>query len=78
MTSDEFSVLALFRQYDTDPYQMLFFGSNNCKLSEDQLLRAMRSLIDRGFVAKERPQRAYSLTPNGYRISITRHQEVRK
>jgi predicted transcriptional regulator len=71
MSADECTVLEFFRRYETGPHQMLFFTLYNCKMPANRLRTAMRGLIERGLVVKERPEQAYSLTRDGYRLSLT-------
>lgn len=70
MTADECAILVLFRQYKIGPEEMLFFNPGTCKLSGTPFRNAMQSLMTRGLVMKERPKEAYSLTRNGYDISL--------
>lgn len=65
MTSAERAILGMFRQYDVGPNQMLCFNS---KLG-DKYQKAMRVLLDKGLVVKDRPKHAYSLTLAGYEAS---------
>jgi hypothetical protein len=71
MSADESIILALFRQYKIGPEEMLFFNTGTCKLAGTPFRNAMQSLMTRGMVIKERPKEAYSLTRQGYRLSLT-------
>lgn len=70
MSVDESIILALFRQYKIGPEEMLFFNAGTCKLSGAPFRNAMQSLMNRGMVIKERPKEAYSLTRQGYTLSL--------
>jgi hypothetical protein len=70
MTADECTIMALFRQYKIGPEEMLFFNPGTCKLSGTPFRNAMHSLMNRGMVMKERPKEAYSLTRQGYDLSL--------
>jgi len=49
---------------------MLFFPTNFAKPQSRRFTGAMQSMIDRGWVIKERRQGAYSLTALGYRRAL--------
>lgn len=70
MTPSEKDVLGFFRRYQVGPTQMLFFNPGDCKLTPSDLRAAMRCLIEKGLVIKERPEQAYSLTRAGYERSL--------
>jgi hypothetical protein len=70
MNADECVILALFRQYKIGPEEMLFFNTGTCKLGGTPFRNAMQSLMTRGMVIKERPKEAYSLTRQGYHMSL--------
>lgn len=72
MTADECAILAFFRQYDIGPEEMLFFNPGDCKVAPAPFRNAMESLMSQGLVVKERPKQAYSLTRNGYQLSLSR------
>jgi hypothetical protein len=65
MTAAEQSILATFRRFGVGPNTMLCFQT----LSSEQQKRGMTGLLKRGFVVKERPKHAYSLTNAGYAAS---------
>ena len=71
MTPAETSILVFFRRYGARPTQMLFFNPNDCKMSPAPFRNAMESLMRQGFVVKERPKLAYSLTRDGYELSLS-------
>jgi RIO-like serine/threonine protein kinase len=70
MTSIECAILGFFRRYQIMPNEMLFFNPHDCKIAPTAFDTAMRSLVDRGLVAKERAKQAYSLTEQGYDLSL--------
>ncbi|MCL4204396.1 MAG: hypothetical protein KJ000_18075 [Pirellulaceae bacterium] len=70
MTAEELDILRFFRRFQVGPAEMLFFTPNDCKVAAKHFLAAMRSLIDKDLVVKERPIQAYSLTSAGYRLSL--------
>jgi hypothetical protein len=71
MTASELSILRFFRRFQVGPAEMLFLTSTDCKLGASSFQPAMRSLIEKGMVVEERPEQAYSLTVEGYRMSRT-------
>ena len=71
MNSAETAILAFFRRFDARPSEMLFINPNQSKEQSPKFRSAMQSLIDKGFVTKERPKQAYSLTLAGYKASVT-------
>ncbi len=75
MSATEAVILTFFRRYQIGPHQMLFFNSGDCKLGPSSFRTAMQSLVSRGLVVKERPPQAYSLTRNGYDLSLSVEQE---
>ena len=70
MTPAETNILNFFRRYGARPTQMLFFNPNDCKMSPAPFRNAMESLMRQGLVVKERPKLAYSLTRDGYDLSV--------
>jgi hypothetical protein len=70
MNKAEKDILRLFRSYDVEADQMLFFHSGFAGSEPVQFSRAMQSMIQRGFVVQERRRGAYSLTTRGYRASL--------
>lgn len=76
MNADECVILALFRQYKIGPDEMLFFNTGTCKLSGTPFRNAMQSLMSRGMVIKERPKEAYSLTRQGYDMSLNMPEPI--
>ena len=70
MTAAELDILRFFRHYQVGPAEMLFFSPGDCKVAARHFNSAMRSLIDKDLVVKERPDRAYSLTSTGYQVSL--------
>ena len=70
MTKSESSILAFFRRFDVGPEEMLFFNTAYSKTHDNDFKSAMRSLIRKGMVMKDRPAHAYSLTMTGYRASL--------
>jgi predicted transcriptional regulator len=71
MSATETAILTFFRRYQIGPHQMLFFNANDCKLGPGSFRTAMQSLVSRGLVIKERPAKAYSLTRDGYDLSLS-------
>jgi hypothetical protein len=71
MTPSEAAILTFFRRYEIGPAEMLFFNPGDCKLGIAPFYSAMESLVRRGLVVKERHKLAYSLTRNGYTLSLT-------
>ena len=70
MSTAELDILRFFRHYQVGPAEMLFFSPGDCKVAARHFTNAMRSLISKDLVVKERPDRAYSLTDTGYRLSL--------
>ncbi|HEX3998945.1 MAG TPA: hypothetical protein VHX65_10370 [Pirellulales bacterium] len=70
MTPSERSILACFRRYQAGPDKMLFLNPADCKMHPGPFRNAMMSLIRQSLVVKERPKAAYSLTRDGYDISV--------
>ena len=62
MIREEEAVLSIFRNYRVTPYQMLFLSA----MQDTELQRPMSRLIEKGWVAREKPRHAYHLTPAGY------------
>ena len=71
MTATEVSIMRVFRSYQVGPAEMLFLNSGDCRVSTSSFVPAMRRLIDKGMIIKERPDHAYSLTKAGYELSLT-------
>ena len=71
MSATELSILRVFRSYQVGPAEMLFLNSGDCRVSASSFLPAMRRLIDKGMIVKERPEHAYSLTRAGYQLSLS-------
>ena len=69
MTATEVTILRFFRRFQVGPTEMLFLNSADCKVGASSFIPAMRRLIDKGIVVKERPEQAFSLTYEGYRLS---------
>ena len=69
MSAVEMRILQLFHRYQVRPAEMLFVNCHEFRVSASGFASAMRRFIDKGFVVKERPQQAYSLTRAGYEIS---------
>ena len=69
MTATELRILRVFRSYQVGPAEMLFLSSGDCRVSASSFLPAMRRLIDKGMIVKERPEHAYSLTEAGYEMA---------
>jgi predicted transcriptional regulator len=69
MSAAEMRILQLFRRYEVGPTEMLFVNFHECRVTAHGFTAAMRRLIDKGLVIKERPQQAYSLTRAGYELS---------
>lgn len=76
MTAEELDILRFFRRFQVGPAEMLFFTPNDCKVAAKHFLSAMRSLMDKDLVVKERPIQAYSLTSAGYRMSLRTPKEM--
>ena len=70
MNTAETAILAFFRRFEARPAEMLFINPQQSKDQSAKFRTAMQSLIDKGFVTKERPKQAYSLTVAGYRASV--------
>ena len=71
MTAEEWDILRFFRRFQVGPAEMLFFTTTDCKVAAGHFVSAMRSLIEKDLVVKERPAQAYSLTSAGYQISLS-------
>lgn len=71
MSASEISILREFRRYQLRASEMLFFNNGQAKTQSRQFTHAMLSLIEKGFVVKERHKNAYSLTSNGYLASLS-------
>lgn len=69
MNAAEMRILQLFRRYEVGPAEMLFVNFHECRVTANGFTAAMRRLIEKGLVIKERPQQAYSLTRAGYELS---------
>ncbi len=67
----EVEILRVFRSYQMRPSEMLFLTQCVVKTKPVHFNRAVQSLIDRGMVIQERHRDAYSLTPTGYRASLS-------
>lgn len=81
MTATEMRILRVFRSYQVGPAEMLFLSSGDCRVSSSSFLPAMRRLIDKGMIVKERPEHAYSLTQAGYELSLSapvKHPPVKR
>jgi hypothetical protein len=70
MNGTELDILKIFRAYEVTAHQMLFFQTAFTAPESRKFTGAMQSMIDRGWVVKERRQGAYSLTPRGYSESL--------
>jgi hypothetical protein len=68
----ELDILRIFRAYAVKEHEMLFFPTNFTKPQSREFTGAMQSMIERGWVIKERRQGAYSLTALGYSESLRR------
>jgi hypothetical protein len=66
MVRSEYDILAIFRSYRVGPNKMLFLNG----FVNDQFTRAMRVLVDKKLVVKDRREHAYYLTPEGYTASL--------
>jgi predicted transcriptional regulator len=71
MTATELTILRFFRRFQVGPTEMLFLNSADCKVGASSFTPAMRRLIEKGIIVKERPEQAYSLTHEGYRLTRT-------
>jgi hypothetical protein len=71
MNANEFAILVYFRRYQIGPAEMLFFNPHDCKVPPRPFQAGMQSLMRRGMVVKERSNQAYSLTREGYDLSLT-------
>ena len=69
MTDTELKILRLFRSYGVGPDEMLFVSLIDAKAAGECFPAAMRRLIAKGLIVKERPQHAYALTRAGYRLA---------
>jgi hypothetical protein len=71
MSKTETEIMRHFRVYRAGVGEMLFFESGLAKSHPPEFFHAMTSLIKMGLVVEERRQGAYSLTPSGYRASLS-------
>ena len=71
MTDSEREIMCYFRRYRIGASEMLFFSTGPAKAHPQQFYHAMTSLVRSGMVVKERHPHAYSLTPLGYRASLS-------
>jgi hypothetical protein len=71
MTNSEREIMCYFRRYRIQASEMLFFSTGPAKANPQQFHHAMTSLVRSGLVVKERHPHAYSLTPLGYRTSLS-------
>jgi DNA-binding IclR family transcriptional regulator len=71
MNDVEVEIMRYFRRYDVGVGKVLFFATGPAKVHPAQFYHAMASLMRQGLVVKERHRGAYSLTPSGYRASLT-------
>ncbi len=71
MSVAELEILSVFRRYRVGPAEMLFLSSSDCRVAAASFTSAMRRMIERGLIIKERPEQAYSLTKAGYTLSIS-------
>lgn len=78
MNPSECAILTFFRRYDIGPAEMLFFNPTDCKLPVTPFNNAMESLMRRGLVIKERHKLAYSLTRDGYDLSLALQRQTAK
>jgi len=62
MTDSERAILKVFHQYDVTAHQMLCFDGKVVK----RFHSGIRSLIERGWICRDRPKDAFYLTPAGY------------
>jgi predicted transcriptional regulator len=62
ITASERDVLNVFRNYQITPGQLLCFSGSTLKKHQ----HALRRLVERNMVIKERFKGAYSLTQSGY------------
>jgi hypothetical protein len=69
MNEAELNILRMFRVYEVEADQMLFFQSGFGAPETEEFSRTIQSMIGRGFVVRERRRGAYSLTSRGYRES---------
>ena len=70
MTASERSILDCFRRFQAGPDEMLFLNPADVKMQPTPFRNAMQSLMRQSLVVKERPKAAYSLTRNGYDLSL--------
>jgi hypothetical protein len=71
MTKTQIGIMRHFRQYRIGANQMLCFNASLANSDASRFQLAMASLIQDGLVNKERPKRAYSLTPDGFLASLS-------
>jgi hypothetical protein len=71
MNDSEKAVLRLFRTYEMEPYQILCLHGGFAKSHPREFSNAIRSLIERDLMVKERWRDAYSLTAQGYVASLS-------
>jgi len=69
MSAAEIRILKHFRRYEVKPAEMLFVNFHECRVTAHGFAAAMKRLIDKGLVIKERPLQAYSLTRAGYDLT---------
>jgi len=72
MTDSETEIMRYFRRYRVGARKMLCFDTGPAKTRSPQFYHAMASLVRNGLVVEEQRRRgAYSLTPSGYRASLS-------
>jgi hypothetical protein len=71
MTQTERDILRHFRQYHIGVNEMLCFNTTMSNSNSPKFQSAMTALIRGGMVVKERHRHAYSLTPEGFTLSMS-------
>jgi predicted transcriptional regulator len=71
MTQTERDIMRHFRQYHIGVNEMLCFNTTMANSNSPKFQSAMTALIRTGMVVKERHRHAYSLTPDGFTLSMS-------
>jgi hypothetical protein len=71
MTKTERDIMRHFRQYHIGVNEMLCFNTTMANSNSPKFQSAMTALIRTGMVVKERHRHAYSLTPDGFTLSMS-------
>ncbi len=71
MTNTERAILRHFRQYQIGVNEMLCFNTTMANSSSQKFQSAISSLVRNGLIVKERRRHAYSLTAEGFAVSMS-------